>query len=126
MKVLVGRRIILLPQCIRNYKNCAAVENGPYFECAGCGNCKAAKIISKAEELGYKAVYILKGGRIIPEIFKRDKPEAVAGVACFYEGFLGMKICGEFKIPAVFFPLSRDGCSGTDLDLDSFLELLAE
>lgn len=126
LKVPTGRRIILLPQCLRNSKKCAAAEKGPYFECADCGNCKVAKIISKAEELGYKAIYILKGGRIIPEIFKRDKPEAVAGVACFYEGFLGMKICGEFKIPAVFFPLSRDGCSDTDIDLDSFLELLAE
>ena len=120
-----GERIVLLPQCLRNSAECKAKEKGPYFICARCGKCRVSEIIKKAEELGYGEVLVLKGGKIIPEIFEKKKPSAIVGVACYYEGFLGVEICGEFKIPVQFFPLSRDGCSDTELDVEKFLKFIS-
>jgi len=126
LKTSFSDRIILLPQCMRNSKKCTAEESGPFFICGGCGACKIKTIREAAEKLGYKKVYVLKGGKIIPSLFEKDKPLAVIGVACHWEGFLGQKICGEFKIPVQFFPLSRDGCADTDLDIDAFLKFIEE
>ncbi|MCD6311184.1 MAG: DUF116 domain-containing protein [Elusimicrobia bacterium] len=119
-------RIILLPQCMKNSKKCTAEESGPFFICGGCGACKIKTILDAASKLGYKKVYILKGGKIIPSLFEKDKPAAVIGVACYWEGFIGQKICGQSRIPVQFFPLSRDGCSDTDLDIDAFLKFIEE
>ncbi|PKM99360.1 MAG: hypothetical protein CVU78_06615 [Elusimicrobia bacterium HGW-Elusimicrobia-2] len=126
LKTPFSGRMILIPQCLRNSKKCAAEESGPFFICADCGACKIKTIRGKAAELGYKKVYILKGGKIIPSLFEKDRPGAVIGIACQWEGFLGQKICGEFKIPVQFFPLSRDGCADTDLDIEAFLKFIEE
>ncbi|PIX13941.1 MAG: hypothetical protein COZ72_07425 [Elusimicrobia bacterium CG_4_8_14_3_um_filter_50_9] len=126
LKIPFAERMILIPQCLRNSKKCRAKESGPFFICADCGACKIKKIREKASRLGYKKIYILKGGKIIPSLFEKDKPLAVIGVACEWEGFLGQKICGEFKIPVQFFPLSRDGCADTDVGTDAFLKFIEE
>ena len=126
LKIPFSERLILLPQCLRNSKNCIAKEEGPIYRCALCGKCAVAKITVKAGELGYKAVYVLKGGKIIPDIFKKQAPGAVIGVACYYEGFLGMNICREFKIPVQFFSLLRDGCADTEVDIDAFLKFMED
>ncbi|MBU4134725.1 DUF116 domain-containing protein [bacterium] len=126
LKTPFSARIILLPQCLRNSKKCIGEESGPFFICGGCGKCKIKAITESANKIGYKKVYILKGGKIIPSLFEKDKPCAVIGVACPWEGFIGQKICGEFKIPVQFFPLSRDGCADTDVDIDAFLKFIEE
>ena len=125
LSVPFNKRIVLLPQCLRNSKECKAKEKGPYFICARCGKCRISEIIKKAEKLGYGEVFVLKGGKIIPEIFKKKKPSAIVGVACYYEGFMGVGICEEFKIPVQFFPLLRDGCSDTELDIKKFLKFIS-
>ncbi len=112
-----SERIILLPQCLRNIDQCKAKEVGTLYECQHCGACKITRIIRKAETLGYKGVYLLKGGSVISKIIKEIHPKALIGIACFYEGLIGMTECEKHGIIVQFVPLTKDGCVNTDFDL---------
>jgi hypothetical protein len=120
----VDKKIIFVPQCLRNIKKCKAKEFGSYYLCAECGGCKIAKIVKAAKDTGYLGVRILKGGSTIKKMFKELNPDAVLGVACYFEGTQGIKECEKHKIPVYFYPLSKDGCEGTDLRLDGLIKLI--
>jgi hypothetical protein len=117
-------RIILLPQCLRNLEHCQAKEKGNQYLCARCGQCKIDGIHQLAEELGYRGVFVLKGGRAVSQILNLVKPGAVIGVACHYEGAMGLTECEQHDVPAQFVPLLRDGCVDTDVDLEEVEEIM--
>lgn len=124
-RVPFSRRILLLPQCLRSSGNCQAQERGVFYECVCCGACGIPGIIEMADELGYMGVYILKGGRAVERLIKDLDPGAVAGVACNYEGFIGIMECERRGIPVRFVRLSRDGCADTEVDLEGLRRQLA-
>jgi hypothetical protein len=117
LDVPFSERIILLPQCLRNIKGCKAKEVGNQYECQECGACKIAKITQIAKKLGYKGIYILKGGRAVIAMIEQISPRAILGIACYYEGLIGMTECESRGIPVQFVPLTKDGCVNTDLKL---------
>jgi hypothetical protein len=119
-----ARRIVLVPQCLRKLGACKAKETGRGYECAECMACPAGRILREAKGLGYKGVFMLKGGRAIAGLVAAEKPEAVVGVACDYEGALGMLQCERAGAAVQFVPLSRDGCADTDVDLDEVMSVL--
>ncbi|MFH0947980.1 MAG: DUF116 domain-containing protein [Elusimicrobiota bacterium] len=122
-----NKRIILMPQCLRNIKKCKAKEFGSYYVCAECGGCPISKISQAARFAGYPAkagLRILKGGSTVRKIVAELKPEAILGVACYFEGVQGIKECEKRKIPVYFYPLSKDGCENTDLELEGLLKLI--
>ena len=117
-------RIILVPQCLRNSAKCKAKDCGSYFLCAECGACKINLIAKTARKLGFGQLYILKGGRAVIKLIRETKPKAILGVACLYEGELGIKECERYKIPVQFVQLAKDGCVNTDIDIKKNLHLL--
>jgi len=119
-----GKRLLLLPQCLRSSEHCQAVEKGVLYECHRCGACKIAGITDEAERLGYIGAFILKGGRAVARLIEELEPEAVLGVACDYEGMIGIMECERRGIPVQFVPLTRDGCVDTDVDKDRLSEML--
>jgi hypothetical protein len=123
-RVPYSERILLVPQCLRASAHCAAEEKGVVYECARCGACAIDEIINEAERLGYKGVFILKGGRAVTQLIDTLKPGAIAGVACNYEGFIGIIECERRGVPVQFVPLLEDGCVDTKVDLDALREFL--
>ena len=119
-----SERIILLPQCLRNVERCKAKEVGNRYECQECGACKIAQIIQNAKKLGYKGIYILKGGSALSAMIEKTCPKAILGVACYYEGLIGMTACEKRGIPVQFVPLTKDGCANTDLNLADLQNLI--
>lgn len=124
LSVPYGERMIFVPHCMRNIEKCKAKEMGSYYICAECGGCKVGPISKKAKSLGYKALFILKGGRAIEKLTRENKPGAILGVACYFEGILGMKESERHKIPAQFVALTKDGCAETDVNLEEVLKTL--
>lgn len=120
-----NERLILVPQCMRNVEKCKAKESGAYYICAECGACKVGSISKRSKELGYKGLFILKGGRIVEKLIPELKPKAIVGVACFFEGSEGMKLCEKHGITVQFVPLTKDGCVDTDVNLDEALEVIS-
>ena len=117
-------RVVFVPQCMRNIGRCKAKESGSYYICAECNACKVGAISKKSRELGYKALYILKGGRAVEKVIRDLKPKAVLGVACYFEGAEGMRLCRKNGAVVQFVPLTKDGCENTDVNLDEALNTL--
>jgi hypothetical protein len=120
------KRVVFVPHCMRNTKVCTATEKDGYYICAKCNGCKISRISKLVKDLNYKALYIVKGGRIIEKIIEEQKPEAILGLACFFEGYQAFKMLEEKHLAAQFVPLTKDGCSFTDIDLaevENILEL---
>jgi len=119
-----SRRMVFLPQCIRCTADCKAHEEGSEHICVLCDACKAGSIVRKGRELGYMGVHILKGGSAVSKIVDEKDPGAVLGVACHFEGALGILECERKGIPVQCVPLLRDGCADTDVNLDLVLEAM--
>jgi hypothetical protein len=123
-RVPFARRVALVPQCLRRIGVCRAKEAARTWECARCMQCPAGEVSRRAEELGYAGTYVLKGGRAVEQVLTDAKPQAVLGVACPYEGALGIIECERAGVPVQFVPLTRDGCSETDVDMDEVVSAL--
>jgi hypothetical protein len=117
-------RIVLVPHCMRNIKSCKAKEMGSYYICAECGACKIGDISKKSKELKYKALYILKGGKAVKKLVAELKPKAALGVACYFEGVLGMQESEKHGLVVQFVPLTNDGCVDTDVNLEEVFKTL--
>ncbi|MDR1087395.1 MAG: DUF116 domain-containing protein [Endomicrobium sp.] len=112
-----NKRIVFAPHCMRNVSMCCAIDKGGYYVCDQCGGCKINAISKLVKELGYKALYVVKGGRTIEKIVTEENPEAIVGIACFFEGDQAFKMLKDKKIVIQFVPLTKDGCTATDTDL---------
>src|ERR1035437_6007667 len=110
-----AERIIFVPHCLRNTAVCKAKEIGSYYVCAQCGACKIDVISKKAKALGYKGVFILKGGRSMEKIIAEQQPKAILGVACYFEGAQGFEAIGQTGAAIQFVSLSKDGCVNTEV-----------
>ena len=113
-----SERLVLLPQCLRSTANCQAEERSSEYVCAHCGACKVDAIIKRAEELGYRAVRVLKGGSAVMQVIQEARPKALLAVCCPIEAVMGVVVCERVGVPAFCVPLLRAGCSDTDVDLD--------
>ena len=109
---------------MRNSKQCKASDEGTFYSCAKCGCCKIAQIQKLAEELGYKKVYIMKGGKAIYNLLVEQQIKAVVAVACHFEGVQGIKITDSLKVITQFVPLLKDGCCDTDVDVNKVEEIM--
>ncbi|MDD2523541.1 MAG: DUF116 domain-containing protein [Endomicrobiia bacterium] len=118
-------RVIFVPHCMRNTKMCKAKDEGSYYTCMQCNECKIAEIFSLSKELGYKKFYIMKGGKAIHNILKHEKPKAIIGIACFFEGAQAIKMTDKEKILVQFIPLLKDGCCDTDVDLEEAKKIIS-
>jgi len=119
-KISPNKKILFLPQCLRNSKNCKARLGEFGYKCIECCNCKASQIKKKAEALGYR-VFIVPGGSMVGKIVKKLRPDAVVGVACMKE--LAMAL-DELNMPTQSVELSRDGCVDTDVELETVMSFL--
>jgi hypothetical protein len=119
-----NKRIVFVPHCMRNTAVCAAVEKGSCYICTECGGCKISNIIKLIRESNYRNLYIVKGGRAIGKIIRKQKPEAVVGIACFFEGNQAFKMLKGENLAVQFVPLTKDGCAATDTDLTEVEKVL--
>jgi len=119
-----SERTVFVPQCLRATAACQAEERGNEYICKRCGACKIAEIARRAEELGYMAVKILKGGSALQRFVIETRPKAVLGVSCSMEGVMGILACERIGVPAFCVPLTRAGCSDTDVDVTDVMAAL--
>jgi hypothetical protein len=113
-------KIIFIPQCLRKPK-CKAQLTRLGYRCAACsGDCKANKIKSRGEGLGYR-VFIVPGGSMVMNITKKLKPKAVLGIACVKELIAALD---ELKTPGQAVELLKDGCINTDVNLEEVFDVM--
>ncbi len=115
------KKVVFLPQCLRDAKNCKAKVGEDGYICAKCSStCMARKAKELAEGLGYKT-FLVPGGSMIKGMIEKEKPEAVMGVACTKEMVMAFD---EIKLPVQGVILTKDGCVNTDVDLEEMKKVL--
>jgi geranylgeranyl diphosphate synthase, type II len=112
-----GRRVLLLPHCMRNEPQCQGRYDALGLQCALCGACLLSGLKREAETLGYKVLIAEGTPTVVSEVLGGDR-DAVLGVACLdslEKAFDGIQRMG---IPNAAVPLLANGCKNTSVELD--------
>lgn len=109
------RRLLLLPQCLRNDSQCQGVFDELGLICSGCQGCKIDSILNKAEKLGYTTL-VAEGTTVAIGLIEEGVIDAVIGVSCMSVLQRSFGPVTRAAVPAIGIPLLGDGCSNTALD----------
>ena len=118
-----GRRLLLLPNCLRNVKACRGTFNALGLECAGCGACTIDGLKRRAEDLGYQFLIAEGTPGVIMRIME-GQADAIVGVACLDSLEKAFRHVAELGIPNVAVPLLTNGCANTRAETDLIMQLL--
>lgn len=115
-----NRRLLLLPQCLRDFKNCPATLDEFGLLCEECGRCNIGELQALAEDLGY-VVLVAEGSTVVSKLLEGGKVDAVVGVSCLNALEKSFPQMADGAIPGLAIPLTVDGCVGTETDIDHVL-----
>jgi geranylgeranyl diphosphate synthase, type II len=116
-----SRRMLLLPQCLRDHNNCKGVFDELGLICAGCNNCMINQILDVAEKLGYTTL-IAEGTSVATKLVEEGTIDAVIGVGCLAVLKRSFKPVNQNAVPAIALPLLYDGCDSTSMDYEWLFE----
>ena len=119
------KRLLLLPKCVRDIKNCQGSFDEIGLICEHCGRCLIDEFQSQAEQLGY-AVLVAEGSPVVMSLIEAGKIEVVIGVSCLsvLESVFPYMEAGA--VPGIAIPLLRDGCKNTFFDEDWLWQAIYE
>ena len=110
-----NRRLLLLPQCLKNNASCNAVIDQLGLICAGCQSCQIDSILQKAESLGY-ATLVAEGTTVAVGLVQDGSIDAVIGVSCMSVLQKSFEPVSRAAVPVIGIPLLFEGCAETDVD----------
>jgi len=111
------RRLLLLPQCLRDKEHCQAEVDEFGLLCRHCGRCVIHDLQTEAERLGY-VVLVAEGTTVVMSLIQEGKIEAVIGVGCLAGLERIFPYTEAAAVPGLAIPLLNDGCAYTSADLD--------
>jgi geranylgeranyl diphosphate synthase, type II len=112
-----NRRVLMLPQCLRNSNLCKAENDHLGLLCQECGECNISFFLQESEKLGYE-VLVTEGTTITTQLIESGQIDAVIGVGCLevlQKLFLSIS---KYSIPGIGIPLLTCGCKDTIADLE--------
>ncbi|MGE5420889.1 MAG: polyprenyl synthetase family protein [Chloroflexota bacterium] len=109
------RRMLLLPQCLKNSNMCKGVQDELGLLCAECGNCNISGFLREAEKLGYLTV-VSEGTTIASRLVESGKVDAVIGVGCMEVLQKMFVAVNKYSVPSIGVPLLSCGCIDTTAD----------
>jgi geranylgeranyl pyrophosphate synthase len=113
----MNRRLLLIPQCLRDEKKCRGTMDEFGLLCGHCGGCVIHELKDEAERLGY-VVMVAEGSPVVMALIESGQVEAVLGVSCLSVLEQVFPYMEAAAVPGMAIPLLREGCENTALDLD--------
>ncbi len=110
-----NRRLLLLPQCLKNNSACHAEIDELGLICAGCQSCQIDSILQKAETLGYASL-VAEGTTVAISLVQGGTVDAVIGVTCMSVLQKSFETVARAAVPVMGIPLLFEGCAETDVD----------
>jgi len=110
-----NRRLLLLPQCLKNNASCHGILDELGLICAGCKGCLIDDILTVAEELGY-ATLVAEGTTVAIGLVEEGAIDAVIGVSCMSVLQSAFEPVSEAAVPVIGIPLLYEGCKDTQVD----------
>lgn len=117
------KRLLLLPNCLRQADECPASFDDLGLLCQQCGRCVIGELKAQAEQLGY-AVLIAEGSPVVMSLIETGQIEGLVGVSCLSVLERVFPYMEAGAVPGVAIPLLRDGCANTSVDLDWLWEAI--
>ncbi|MCW3805509.1 polyprenyl synthetase family protein [Plebeiibacterium marinum] len=117
------KRILLLPKCLSNSKNCKAEIDDLGLLCNLCGGCNIPDLQTKAEELGMMSL-VAEGFTSVIGLVESGVIDAVIGVSCLESLEKAFPLLINHAIPGLAIPLNVDGCKDTTVDEDYVLQIM--
>jgi len=115
------KRLLLLPQCLRLEGECPAEFDELGLVCKGCGRCLIDTFKREAEALGYVTL-VSEGTAAVMSIIQTGKIKGFVGVSCLSTLEKVFPFMAMLSVPALAWPLVKDGCYRTTCDEDLVLE----
>ena len=110
-----NRRLLLLPQCLKDNASCKGKFDALGLNCAGCAACPIDAILLKAEALGY-ATLVAEGTTVVIGLVEEGSIDAVIGVSCMPVLQRSFEPVSNAAVPVIGLPLMFDGCVNTQID----------
>ncbi len=111
-----SRRLLLLPQCLKDNLSCQGVFDELGLNCAGCKSCPIDDILIEAENLGYSTL-VAEGTTVAIGLVEEGAIDAVIGVSCMPVLQRSFEAVTNAAVPVIGLPLMYDGCENTKIDL---------
>lgn len=110
-----GRRMLLLPQCLRNSQLCRGTHDELGLLCSECGNCNISGFLREAESLGYITI-VSEGTTVASGLVESGNVDAIIGVGCMEVLQKMFSAVRKYSVPAIGVPLLSCGCIDTTAD----------
>lgn len=111
------RRMLLLPQCLRNSAQCEAEIDEVGLLCHRCMKCRIPSLEDRAAELGVMSI-VAEGFTSVINLIKAGVIDAVVGVSCLDSLERAFPLLVNNAVPGVAVPLNMAGCKDTTVDCD--------
>lgn len=111
------RRMLMLPQCLKNSRLCRGRFDELGLLCSECGNCSISGFLREAEELGYLTI-VSEGTIIATRLVESGKVDAIIGVGCMEVLQKMFSSVNKYTVPAIGIPLLTCGCVDTTADTE--------
>jgi geranylgeranyl pyrophosphate synthase len=116
-----NRRLLLLPQCLRNNSLCSGEFDEFGLICKGCKSCMIDNILTEADELGYTSL-VAEGTTVTMSLIEERSIDALIGLSCMSVLKQTFDAVSKAAIPVIGIPLLYDGCENTEADYNWILE----
>jgi len=114
-KTPMNKRILFLPQCLRNLECPAKTSPQEGIICEECGRCGVAEIKKMCDEHGV-GICIAPGGEFVKRAIRDKEPLVAMGVACQHDLYETMRYVTSTGVPMIGVVLSMSGCVMTEVD----------
>lgn len=110
-----NRRMLLLPQCLKNSNSCKGSYDELGLLCSECGSCNISGFLKEAENLGYITI-VTEGTTIASRLVESGNVDAIIGVGCMEVLQKMFSAVRKYSVPAIGVPLLTCGCVDTTAD----------
>jgi geranylgeranyl pyrophosphate synthase len=118
-----GKRLLLLPQCLKQPEKCPAKLDETQLHCKECGLCALSDLSALGQRMGYQ-VLIAEGTPVVLKLIASGAVDGILGVACLNVLEKAFDRVLQVGVPALAIPLLRDSCHNTAVDEDWVLSAL--
>lgn len=109
------KRMLLLPRCLSNSKNCEADVDEFGLLCNLCDLCTIPNLQEDADKLGMMSI-VAEGFTSVVGLVENGVVDTVIGVSCLDSLERAFPLLINNAVPGLAIPLNKKGCKDTDAD----------
>lgn len=119
------RRLLLLPKCLRDSRQCQGEMDDLGLLCHQCGCCVIPDLQTLADRHGMLSM-VAEGFTSVIELIRQHVVDAVIGVSCLDSLEKAFPLLVSHAVPGIAVALNDGGCTDTHVDTDYVAQLVPQ